>query len=245
MNEQELIEVPQDEQPATSMLAVIERASTSKDVDVDKMRALLDMQKELHQHKAFMEFAEAFARVQSEVPQIEKRALNSQTNSSYAKQEHIAAELTPVTTKHGFSMMFGSGKPPADGWIKITCWLMHSGGHKEFHEVDLPYDKTGIKGTVNKTDIHAAKSAYTYGRSMLTCLMFNVALKDKSDDDGNKAGSAPPKITEEQAANLQCLIDEVGANKERFLKWAEKDSLEEIPASWMSRCVETLEARRK
>lgn len=236
---------PAEQSPAMSMLEVIERAALNPQVDVDKMRALLDMQKEIFSHQAEMAFSDAMARVQSEVPQIVKKAENKQTDSKYAKLEAICKELVPIATKHGFSMVFGTAAPSKEGWVHPTCKLMHSGGHKELFDIELPFDMTGIAGKVNKTQIHGAKSAYTYGRSILTCMMFNVTTKDDaSDDDGNGAGAKGEPITEHEAANLQALIEETKANKAAFLQFFKVESLEQLPKAKLKQATEMLEKRR-
>ncbi len=57
-----------EEAEPNNMLAVIERASRSPEVDVEKMRALLDMQKELVRYQAEMAFNADFAAMQSDLP---------------------------------------------------------------------------------------------------------------------------------------------------------------------------------
>lgn len=232
--------------PATNILEIIGRAANNPEVDIDKMRALLDMQKEIFAHEAKMQFARAMAIVQGKVPQIVKKSENKQTNSMYAKLEAVCKELVPIATENGFSMVFGTAKPSQEHWVKATCKLMHSGGHQEDFEAEMPFDTTGIAGKTNKTEIHGAKSAYTYARSMLTCLMFNVTMKDdKSDDDGNAAGHKQENlISEHEAANLLALIEETEADKKKFLEFFKVESVERLPKARLKQATEMLEKRR-
>lgn len=232
--------------PSGTVLEIISRAATNPDVDIEKMRALLDMQKEIFAHEAKMQFARAMAIVQGKVPQIVKKSENKQTNSMYAKLEAICKELVPIASENGFSMVFGTGTPSKEHWVKATCKLMHSGGHQEDFEAEMPFDTTGIAGKTNKTEIHGAKSAYTYARTMLTCLMFNVTTKDDiSDDDGNAAGRQPETlITEHEAANLQALIEETGADKAKFLGFFKVESVTQLPKAKLKQATEMLEKRR-
>lgn len=52
------------------------------------------------------------------------------------------------------------------------------------------------------------------------------------------------KLTDEQQATLQDLIDANGRDKAKFLAWAKVESLQDIPASWFEKC-RTLLSQRK
>lgn len=52
------------------------------------------------------------------------------------------------------------------------------------------------------------------------------------------------KLTDEQQAQLQDLIDANGRDKAKFLAWAKVESLQDIPASWFEKC-RTLLSQRK
>ncbi len=61
----------------------------------------------------------------------------------------------------------------------------------------------------------------------------------------------PPVITEQQAADINALIEEVGADKVQFLAWvaqmtgAEVDTVEEIPAAAAPPAIKALEKKRR
>jgi len=52
------------------------------------------------------------------------------------------------------------------------------------------------------------------------------------------------KLSDEQQAQLQDLIDANGRDKAKFLQWAKVESLRDIPASWFEKC-RTLLSQRK
>jgi hypothetical protein len=52
------------------------------------------------------------------------------------------------------------------------------------------------------------------------------------------------KLSDEQQAQLQDLIDANGRDKAKFLQWAKVESLQDIPASWFEKC-RTLLSQRK
>ena len=143
----------------------------------------------------------------------------------------------------GFSITFSQGVSELPDHVRIVGVLRHRAGHKETMYCDVAVDKTGLKGNDNKTLTHAEGSSFTYGRRYLTCLMFDVATAN--DNDGNGAGKKGETLSEEQVANIESLISEVKADKAKFLKWADRERIEDIPANWYETCVRNLEAKRK
>lgn len=238
MSAEKHIAVPPVE-TAAGIVAVIERAAMNPDVDIEKMERLLAMQERILDRNAESAFAAAMTSVQSKLPTVFRASDNTQTGSKYAKHEAMAKAIKPIYTAEGFSITFSEGDSPKEKHVRILGILRHSSGHKELHHVDIPLDIAGIKGTVNKTETHATGSTFSYGRRYLTLLMFDVATGD--DNDGNGPADT---ITEEQAANLQALIEEVGANKAGFLRAMNVTSLDQIPAKLYQRGVKALEAKR-
>ncbi|MEE9158951.1 MAG: ERF family protein [Gammaproteobacteria bacterium] len=219
---------------------MVERLATNKDVDPDKLQKLVDIQIQIMDRTNEAEFNAAMSRVQAKLPEVERNADNLQTKSKYAKHEAIAKAIKPIYTAEGFSAVFSQGQSDIDGYIRINGRLRHSAGHSEPHYVDLPLDKAGIKGNVNKTDLHATSSTFTYGRRILTCMMFDVATGDDTD------GNLPQKtITTDQATVINDLIKETKANKKKVLGWAGgAETVEDIPASYYDEAVRLLEGRR-
>lgn len=179
-----------DQSPAMAMVEAITRAASDPSVDAGKMERLWAIAKEAQAQQAEREYSEAMSAAQAEMPRIVKTALNKQTSSKYAKLEHVIDQITPVYTKHGFSLSFGTADSPLDKHIRITCETRHAGGHKESSWYDQPIDDAGIRGEVNKTPTHGRGSALTYGRRYLTTLIFNLSIGE--DDDGNMAGRGAP-----------------------------------------------------
>ena len=150
--------------------------------------------------------------------------------------------LSPLLGRHGFSLTFNTDKP--DGGL--TCYsgtLTHKAGHSRAATIYLPTDQSGSKNTVQ-----ALGSATSYAKRYLVQMLLNIVSRGQ-DDDGTNAGVE--YITESQAVDLQALIEEVGANKEGFLKWLSTklkmtvDSLDKIPAKAYADAVAGLESKRK
>lgn len=190
-----VITAPSSESRA--MLDMIQQVALNPNIDVEKLRAVMDMKMEMFSRGAEIEFNAAMARAQNEMEPVVRTAHNKQTNSKYAVLENIIEQLAPVWTRHGFAISFGTGDCPIEGYYRVECELTHSAGHSKRYHADLPCDMTGIQGSVNKTGIHGFGSTMSYGRRYLVCMVFNVAVKTE-DDDGNAADpeNAPTKLLE-------------------------------------------------
>ena len=229
-------------QSPDTIMAVISRAAADEKTDVVKLEKLTELYERIMDRQAKAEFASAMARVQEKLPIVTRDAINQQTNSRYAKLERIAKVIKPIYTAEGFATSFTEGESAKDGHIRICGTLMHRAGHERTgYYADVPLDDVGLKGNPNKTKTHATGSTLSYGRRYLTCMMFDVATGD--DDDGNSA--SVPRITEKQAADLQALIDEVGANKVKFLKYFKIEQIEDLAAGAYKNAVQALEEYRK
>ena len=222
-----------DQNPYVQMIAV----AAARDVDIEKLEKLMDLQERWEDRQALGVFVNAMATVQKNIQPVIADAENKQTNSRYSKLSTIVSALAPIYTAEGFSVSFGtedcaSQKLIDGGWFRTSAELSHIGGHTKYFHIDLPADTTGAKGTVNKTVIHGMKSAITYARVILMGLMFNFTTTQDIDDDGNSADIQ--YITERQTANLRDDIAALPGAKEDdeavFCTFLKIDSLEDMPA---------------
>jgi len=168
------------------LLTVIERAASNKEIDVDKMDKLLQMQERILAKQAEQQFNEAMREVQSQVPRILRDATNPSTNSRYTRLESLLKVIVPIYTEHGFSISFGTADCPIPAHYRITAVVSHKGGHSRPYQCDIPIDDKGMKGMQNKTATHGFGSTMSYGRRYLTLLVFNIALVNEDDDKGQQ-----------------------------------------------------------
>lgn len=208
---------------ATSLLQAITTAASNKDVDLDKFERLLALHKEMVAREAEAQFNAAMARAQAKIVPIANNALNSQTNSRYAKLAAINKAIVPIYTAEGLAISFDSGKAEIAEWHRTVATVSHAAGHSKSYHLDLPLDDAGAKGTVNKTKVHATGSTNSYARRYLVCMIFNVTTED--DNDGNGTG----KILGEGAradyeAAIEALVDRPSADKlwEEIVKACDK-----------------------
>lgn len=235
-----------------ALISAIERAASNPKINIEKMRQLLDMQKdimaqrkeELREHKAEL-FNGAMAECQAEMRPIAVNAENSQTHSMYADYAQLDRHLRPIYTKHGFSLSFDESDSPKPEHVRVLCYVAHRDGHCRTYRRDMPADGKGAKGGDVMTKTHAIGSAFTYGQRYLLKGVFNVAV-GAEDDDGNGAGGGEPPeyITEQQAMDMKAALTELKANIPAFLKWIKAESIATILASNYKEAMAAIEEKR-
>lgn len=218
---------------AADPMTLIVAAATNPKTDADKMERLLAVYERLEAHKRRDAYNAAMSLAQAEMPSVVRDKENLHLKTKYARLETVAAAISPVYTKHGFSLSFGTLPEAAPDCIKIFCDCRHSAGHVDRIEGNFPLDLKGSGGTVNKTGIQAMGSTISYARRYLTLMIFNVAIEDE-DNDGNGAG--PDVITAEEEKRItQALLrmpEEVQvAVVARIKKWLQIEELSQIPKS--------------
>jgi hypothetical protein len=223
---------------AATLAEVIARAARDPAVDVDKMERLMQMAERLEARHAERAFNEAMKACQAEMPRILKNKKNTHTNSTYANLDAVITAITPVYTKHGFGLSFGTADgAPADHY-RVTCLVSHEAGFSREYHADIPADTKGAKGGDTKTATHGFGSSMSYGRRYLTLLIFNIST---TDDDCNGATGT---IDDAQYAVLDALVTETKADLRKFLVFMGVDALWAIPASKFNQAKRALEAKR-
>lgn len=251
-----IMELPTTDNPALAMLRVIDKASTDPRTNVEKMRALLDMQMELVREQRRVEYNNAMRYAQEEMQPVVRKSLNENTKKKYAKLEHVDNAVRPIYTKHGFSLSFNSRREE-DGTITMLCDVLHCSGHSERKELNGAKDMTGAKGTANKTDIQGAGSTVSYLRRYLTCMVFNVTLIDEDDDGvGGKVekGADPfadklrkPELSYDEqlrieAGKLETALKERALEKRGRLLMKNRELLDQLDKAGMTEIVANLRA---
>lgn len=183
-----------------SLLNFVARALVDPAIDVTKLEMLLRMQREIVAEEARLQFSVSMNLAQGEIQAVARNAVNSETRSKYATLEAVDAAIRPVTAKHGFSLMFSQADNEGPE-IRIECVVRHREGHAETFHLSALSDMTGPKGTPNKTQVQGVGSSVSYLRRYLTCMIFNVALRD--DNDGNRAKQKVSEETGELAGSAQ------------------------------------------
>jgi len=215
--------------------------------DPEGLRILVELKERLENKANEKLFNEALALAQKEMKPVRPSGFNQQTSSEYPKLEEVNTMAMPIATKHGFSLSCTEEESKKEGHIRIAGTLSHSAGHSRKYSVDLPLDQKGIKGTVNKTLIHATGSTFTYGRRYLTMMIFNISIVG-ADDDGQAAGKTDQKsqesnglITDTNVKKITAMIDKSASLETLILAAYNVATIELIKKADFQDCVQRIE----
>ena len=223
---------------AGSIMSIIGRMASDPAMDIDKFERLLGFQEREVARQAEQAFNAAMSAAQAEMEPVRKDAKSDK--GKYASYDALDQAIRPIYTKHGFGLSFDTGDSPKADDIRLLCYVTHENGGARTYRLDMAADGKGAKGGDVMTRTHATGSAVTYGQRYLLKMVFNIAVS--TDDNGNAAGAQP--ITQVQADDLQALMDEVGADRAKFLNYMRAESLAQLPASKFKAALAALEAKR-
>jgi hypothetical protein len=188
MSKAELVKsdtLPLAEQDAGA--SMFERMARDPSIQVDKLERLMTLWERSEARKAEALFNGAMSAAQTEMRPVAADANNPQTRSKYASYQALDHALRPIYTTHGFGLSFDTAEGAPQDWVRVLCYVTHTGGHSRTYHADIPADGKGAKGGDVMTKTHAVGSAMTYGMRYLLKMIFNVAVGE-DDDDGQRAG---------------------------------------------------------
>lgn len=225
--------------PVDALLNAIQR---NPDMDLEKLRTLIELKRELQADDARRQFNEAFAAFKAEAIVIVKGTTIKDgplKGKKHANLFDVVSAVTPKLSAHGLAISWKLTKDEKD-WIEVTCTLRHAAGHSE-----SVFMGSGPDTGPGRNAIQARASAKSYLERYTATAILGLAASDV-DDDGNSTGKgAAEVITEEQVTDLMALADEVKADRAKFLKYMKVERLSDIPADRYSIAVKALEAKRK
>jgi hypothetical protein len=219
--------------------------AVAQGMPIEVLRDLMTLKKEWEADEARKAFVAAMATFKADPPEIlkDKRVSYENKTGKLTQYDHatlgnicaaVIQGLAKVAISHRWEVAQNENR------IKVTCILTHAQGHSESVSMHSAADDSG-----GKNSIQAIASAVTYLQRYTLMSATGLAAMDKeADDDG--AGAEPGYfINEKQIYDLKALGEEVGVNKDQFLKFMKVDGLEKIPASQYKTAVAGLESKRK
>lgn len=203
------IQMAQVDPNASMMTQIMQLTQQGHKLDVDYIKGLRTLQKEIADDEARISFAAAFTIVQSEIECVVKGKFNPQTKSKYAGLDDVIEMCKPVYTKHGFSVIFSEGEAKEAEHIRVCVDVLHESGHSKPYYYDVPMGGVGIQGKVNMTKIHAKATSFSYGKRYLLCDIFNIPTQD-TDGNPPQQPTPPPAIRPPSTTELE-VIDAICA----------------------------------
>lgn len=204
MNAVERIEPPVQSNSG-SLMAIIDRAVSSQNLDVDKLQKLLEMKERWDATEARKEFEAAISLAKSEIKPIAKKrkvdftTQKGRTHYQYEDLALVAEEVDPILGKYGLSYRYRSQQNNKE--LTVTCIVSHRAGHSEETTLKADNDESG-----NKNTIQGIGSAATYLQRYT--LKLALGLSAAKDNDG--AGQKPeePEGYDKWAADMEAVADE-------------------------------------
>lgn len=196
-------------------LTFSQRVALDPTVDIERLRAIIDMEQSSQDRAAEKEFESAFVQMQSRLPAVAKRG-EGQSKTAFAKLEDIQAAVRPVLIEHGFGFRFKV--TDQESALDVTCILSHTNGHKDTDTIRLPYDAGG-----QKNNTQARGSSVSYGKRYTLCNILGIQLGGE-DNDGGKPLSGDT-LTEHQVKAIRDKLETLGRGEDMFLQWAGQNGL--------------------
>lgn len=231
------------EQSGPSAILALMTAAVTKGVPAETMESLQRLYHVEQDRQAAREFADAMAQFQATCPAIPKsstaKVTSKRTGSAftytYAELDQIAETVRPHL--HSLGMSFSWDSALSDKMVTATCTLRHRNGHAATSHFACPTDS---ESAMSGQQQHAAALTFAKRQTLIAVLGLTT-----TDPDTGDTGATLERIGPHQAALLEALIQEVGADKPKLLKWLGVAAVADLLASDYQRAINALEDKRK
>jgi hypothetical protein len=207
-----------------------------KGVDAEQLKELMQLQREWKADQARDAFVAAMNGFRAEALKVikTKQVSYGNTNYKHATLANIVELAAPALSRHGLSHRWETTQD--GGLVTVACVITHQFGHSERTALSSAPDTSGAKNA-----IQAVGSAVTYLQRYTFMAITGLAAQDQDNDGGQPLEF----VSEKQVADLDALIEDVGANKAAFLKVCKVEALDHILAKNYTDAVKRLEAKRR
>jgi len=215
------------EQP--TMLQAVMSAAMNPSLDPERIKAFLDMAREMDQEQKKQEFNRAFAAAHAQISQIHikkngeivypGKGGGGASVIKFIKHDDISKAIKPVLAANGLTASYSSEMVAGAPKVCTIMTIIHANGYsREWRSIPMPLVDSGG----GKNDVQGAGSVSTYGRRFVTVAAFDIVAEDH-DDDGN-LGRGLPGITQDQADMICDIIraledKQPGKYQAPFFKW--------------------------
>ena len=228
-------------QSGGGLLAMIERLASNPQLNIEVFQALLKARREEEDRAAERAFNAAMSQAKGALSPVLKTrdvdftSAKTQTRTKYKYEAFadVARVVDPVFSAHGLAYRF-SVEQQGD-MARVTCIVSHSDGHSEKIKLEGKVDP----GSTGMSMVQALGSILTYLQRY--SLRAAIGLAAGVDDDGRGGAGASPKISIEQANELQKLIDESGRSQVTLLRLVGVDEVVDMNLDQFTRAKQVLE----
>jgi len=241
--------------PVSTTPAQLLAIAVQQGADLQKLEKLMDLQARWEANEARKAWVAAMSAFKANPPEIVKdkhvkfTTQKGVTEYDHATIGHVVESIAQALGGHGLSHRWNIEQVEG-GRIKVTCVLTHVMGHSESTSLMAGADDSG-----GKNNIQAIGSTVTY-LQRYTLLAATGLAAQEADDDG-KGTETIERISESQAADLQCMFDEIypaaeiESQRSAFIRYLSKsgkvqiEKLSDIPANMHKQAVDLLNSKRK
>lgn len=218
-----------------SPLTLLDKA-IDKDLDVGKLKELMDLHDRWEETQAKKAFTLAFAKFQAVLPEIvkEKRVDFEPKNGgqrvkyAYAQLASIIKQIRNPLSECGLTYRWEPSEE--NGRTKITCFLEHIDGHSKSAWLSAPDDTTGGK---NSIQAHGSTVSYLKRYTLTSVLGIGTADDDTDGQLPKKEAARPAAVKQEPVAQpvvelsdeMQLVIAECSSNPELDEVWKHNKQL--------------------
>lgn len=203
-----------------------------KDIDIDKMTGLFELQLKYDNEIARKAFHSAKSRFASMAPTImhdeeaDFEVGGKQTKYGYATLAASLEQVRKGLTECGLHVGWKTDDSGEGGNVRVTCFLTHELGFQE--ETSLSASREAGKGATGMNSLQAVKSTVSYLERITLYALLGLASKG-DDDDGRSAESHEAKlITAAQVKSLTAKIAKVGAETKKILDLFKVDNVKDL-----------------
>lgn len=239
----ELQTVPEAQMVPVSEMSPIEvmQSYLNKGLDVDKIREMIQLQKEWSAIEAQKAYVESMAKFKKDPPEIDKdtnvnytKKDGSIVNYNHASLGNVTSKINSALSKHGFSVAWITEQP--DNSVKVTCKITHKLGHSEETTMQAPPDSSG-----GKNSIQAIASTVTY-LERYTLLALTGLATHGQDNDG--AGYEDIEyVGSKEKSQIRDLLTALDVDESSFLSYLEIDTLDKMTPFHYKTAIPNLEAK--
>lgn len=177
--------------PGVHTATLMIQQAIDKGLPVETMERLLAMHKELKADAAKEAFDDAMAKLQGEMPVIQKtKSIKDKSGAErykYAPIDAIITQTKEYIAKHGFSYAVTTEQSEVVGEVKAICTVKHRMGHAEHSTFRVPIDNGSFMSAPQKV-----AAALTFAKRYAFCNAFGIITGDEDNDATEDSPTTPP-----------------------------------------------------
>lgn len=174
-----------------TLMVLIERLATSKDVDLERVEKLLALKERWDANEARKAYVAAMASFKAEPLKILKTKDVNIPGGAKFKHATLADVCDGVVSgmgKHGLSACFAP-RHLENGWLEISCIVTHAMGHSERFTMRGPPDDSGKKNPLQQIG-----STQTYLERYTLMAACGLGSSDMDDVDDKRGPPSAPAV---------------------------------------------------